>query len=235
MRVGQVAGPVERGEKGSWNKWEWLPSLIASSSYLGVIPETLGPMEDVDWVPVDVLGRAIGELVVNTGNEEGDGSKSQRQRPEAASRMEEFLGALKSKKTKPNTALNGFVTIYHTSNPHLTSFSHVLLPIIIHHLESHTNKSLKTISFTAWVDALENSTNQNPNSQSQSSDAAAEHNPATKLLTFFKELQDKATRFPDARSAVLETRETGKVSPSLRECESVGEEWMGLWMRQWGY
>lgn len=62
-RVGQVAGPTT-GE-GIWPKQEWLPSLIASSKHLGVLPDSLGPLETVDWVPVDKLSRVIVELAVD--------------------------------------------------------------------------------------------------------------------------------------------------------------------------
>ncbi|KND91935.1 Carboxylic acid reductase [Tolypocladium ophioglossoides CBS 100239] len=55
VRVGQIAGP--RGRKGLWNKQEFMPSLVASSVYLGVLPEHLGPGEEVDWLPIeDVAG-----------------------------------------------------------------------------------------------------------------------------------------------------------------------------------
>ncbi|KAI1073845.1 hypothetical protein F5B20DRAFT_478457 [Whalleya microplaca] len=62
-RVGQVAGPTK--EAGMWPKQEWLPSLIASSKYLGKLPATLGPSETVDWIPVDMLGKSIVELAMN--------------------------------------------------------------------------------------------------------------------------------------------------------------------------
>ncbi|KHO00565.1 Male sterility, NAD-binding protein [Metarhizium album ARSEF 1941] len=55
IRVGQIAGP--RGEKGKWNPQEFLPSLIASSVHLGLLPRELGPQSVVDWVPIeDVAG-----------------------------------------------------------------------------------------------------------------------------------------------------------------------------------
>ncbi|KAM4061584.1 male sterility protein [Hirsutella rhossiliensis] len=58
VRVGQVAGP--RGLKGMWNKQEYLPSLIASSVYLGVLPDSLGSGGVVDWTPVeDIAGLVL--------------------------------------------------------------------------------------------------------------------------------------------------------------------------------
>lgn len=61
-RVGQIAGPTTAA--GIWPKQEWLPSLIASSRYLGVLPSSLGRMDTVDWIPVDILGRVIVELAL---------------------------------------------------------------------------------------------------------------------------------------------------------------------------
>lgn len=62
-RIGQVAGPVDHGANGKWPDHEWVPSLVASSKYLGILPETLGPVENVDWVPVDRLTIILLELL----------------------------------------------------------------------------------------------------------------------------------------------------------------------------
>lgn len=66
-RVGQVAGPVH-GSRGMWNKQEWLPSLILSSRHLGNIPETLGVMETIDWIPIDLLSSIIFELALKSSS-----------------------------------------------------------------------------------------------------------------------------------------------------------------------
>ncbi|KAK5996265.1 Non-canonical non-ribosomal peptide synthetase FUB8-like protein [Cladobotryum mycophilum] len=55
IRVGLIVGP--RGEAGQWNKQEYIPSLVASSIHLGVLPDSLGPEDVIDWTPVeDVAG-----------------------------------------------------------------------------------------------------------------------------------------------------------------------------------
>ncbi|KAL8725823.1 MAG: hypothetical protein Q9166_007110 [cf. Caloplaca sp. 2 TL-2023] len=59
-RIGQIAGPVY--SSGIWNKREWLPSMIASSKYLGCIPSYLGPMDRIDWVPIDQVSQVAVEL-----------------------------------------------------------------------------------------------------------------------------------------------------------------------------
>ncbi|KAI2470044.1 acetyl-CoA synthetase-like protein [Annulohypoxylon bovei var. microspora] len=51
IRVGQIAG--SRYEKGLWNKQEWLPSIIASSVYLGVLPSNMGVFDIIDWVAIE--------------------------------------------------------------------------------------------------------------------------------------------------------------------------------------
>jgi thioester reductase-like protein len=60
IRVGQIAGP--EAERGVWNRQEWLPSLIASSVYLGVLPDSLGPMSTVDWTPIEGIAAMVLEV-----------------------------------------------------------------------------------------------------------------------------------------------------------------------------
>ncbi|KAI1419426.1 hypothetical protein F5Y12DRAFT_778076 [Xylaria sp. FL1777] len=57
IRVGQIAGPET--EAGFWNKQEWLPSIIASSLYLGALPANLGTFERVDWTPVESIAGLV--------------------------------------------------------------------------------------------------------------------------------------------------------------------------------
>ncbi|KAF3405471.1 Iterative polyketide synthase [Talaromyces pinophilus] len=62
MRVGQIAGPV-LSTAGIWNVQEWFPSLLASSKHLGLLPNSLGTMNSINWVPVDILARIIVQLL----------------------------------------------------------------------------------------------------------------------------------------------------------------------------
>ncbi|KAI4122400.1 MAG: hypothetical protein LQ338_005847 [Usnochroma carphineum] len=70
VRVGQLAGPVEK-KGGMWNPKEWLPSIVASSAYLGVLPDSLRSQDDVAWVPVDLAARALVELALSSSSSEG--------------------------------------------------------------------------------------------------------------------------------------------------------------------
>ncbi len=62
-RVGQIAGPINGAKPGLWNTAEWLPSLIMTSMSLGALPHDLGrELNKIDWMPVDLLAKALVEL-----------------------------------------------------------------------------------------------------------------------------------------------------------------------------
>ncbi|KAF0318408.1 Non-canonical non-ribosomal peptide synthetase [Colletotrichum sp. SAR11_59] len=60
VRVGQVAGP--QSKSGVWNRQEWLPTIIASSAYLGLLPKDLGAMGLVNWTPIEGIASLILEV-----------------------------------------------------------------------------------------------------------------------------------------------------------------------------
>ncbi|KAK4447368.1 hypothetical protein QBC34DRAFT_440122 [Podospora aff. communis PSN243] len=60
IRVGQIAGPMS--EKGFWNRQEWFPSIVASSVYLGMLPDNLGWLNTVDWTPIEGIAKEVLEV-----------------------------------------------------------------------------------------------------------------------------------------------------------------------------
>lgn len=60
IRVGQIAG--SRGEKGLWNKQEWLPSIVASSVKIGKLPDGIGGLSAVGWMPIEDVAAAVVEI-----------------------------------------------------------------------------------------------------------------------------------------------------------------------------
>ncbi|KAK3367615.1 hypothetical protein B0H63DRAFT_405312 [Podospora didyma] len=60
IRVGQIGGPAS--EKGYWNRQEWFPSIIASSLYLQLLPNSLGQMTTVDWTPIEGIAHLVLEV-----------------------------------------------------------------------------------------------------------------------------------------------------------------------------
>jgi thioester reductase-like protein len=99
-RVGQIAGPTT--SKGKWNESEWFPLILRSSMYLKALPSTLGPLEDVDWIPVDVLGRVIQELVIGCGISNVEITEDAKLEP----------------------------TVYHLVNPKRTTYAESILPCV---------------------------------------------------------------------------------------------------------
>lgn len=64
IRVGQIAGA--RTKEGTWNPQEFIPSLIASSVHMGMLPASLGPQDVVDWTPVeDIAGLVLDVAGIN--------------------------------------------------------------------------------------------------------------------------------------------------------------------------
>ena len=76
LRVGQLAGPLLHGQAGTWNRQEWVPSLLASSMFLKKVPATLGPVNEVDWVPMDLAAKIVVELLMDGPHEKSKGSKT---------------------------------------------------------------------------------------------------------------------------------------------------------------
>lgn len=63
VRIGQIAGAARTTS--GWNRHEWLPSLITTSAFLGVLPDRLvDGGNDVRWVPIDHLAKILVELAL---------------------------------------------------------------------------------------------------------------------------------------------------------------------------
>lgn len=202
IRVGQLCGSVCYGTQGQWPEQEWIPSTIKSSITLQSLPQTLGPTEVVDWVPVDTAARVIAEIAALRTEQEVSGS------------------------TRFNRRKGEQPQFYHIVNPRTSQWTD-LVPA----MRERMPEDVKVITFVDWVDLLKSHVNETGGLQK----VMEGQNPAGKLIDFFDNLQDRAIRFPHARSAQLETVQTLKVSPTLRDLAAVNPEWIDLWMRQWNW
>lgn len=202
-RVGQVAGPVLKQE-GMWSKQEWVPTIIASSKYLSLLPSTLGSMDLIDWIPVDLLGDIIVEL------------SSAAELPHAPK------NGFRAIECESSTT----IPVYHAVNPEFAVWAD-LLPLVREAL-SGSNVSGKAeitvVSWNEWVDAL---------AQSQSGAAEdVMQNPGLKLLDFFSGL--KVEKNDDADLVPrLDTEHSEMKSGTLAGLRPVGKEWMEIWLQQW--
>jgi thioester reductase-like protein len=130
-RVGQIAGPV-KSEHGAWNSSEWFPSLILSAKALTMVPETLGAMNRIDWLPVDLLSDMLVEAISRkpTTTSATDRSSYDAVPVQAA----EFL---------------------HFVNPHQVGWSN-----IVSELAAHMRPRPRVVSYDTWLRALANASEQ---------------------------------------------------------------------------
>ncbi|KAI0203901.1 hypothetical protein F4808DRAFT_449012 [Astrocystis sublimbata] len=92
IRVGQIAGSEDETHQGVWNKHEWIPSIIASSLYLGALPGDLGQKNYVDWMPVERVVSIIFEVAGTTGYFHGVNPKTTTW-TELAPAIQDFYGS----------------------------------------------------------------------------------------------------------------------------------------------
>ena len=245
-RLGQVAGPTT--QSGVWNQREWIPSLIASSVHLGKIPASLGSRDLIDWIPVDIAAQVIVDLTCESENhsrpeprQTGDspaqdtlcGTTSTAQdlsihdSSDLQSQVEQTtksrISDAESKIDQVQNSSKATAAVYNVVNPSTTTWP-TLVPII----KSACTVKLDVVSFPEWMAALQSS-GMNPYTDSDRTDI--EKNPALKLLQFLNTME----RQLEQPAAIFSTDETVKASNTLAELQSVGAEWTGNWMRQWGF
>lgn len=132
-RVGQIAGPT--GREGMWQKQEWLPSLVMSAKYLRMIPDSLGPLDVVDWIPVNLVAEIIGDL------------SSVKRR----STSDEGMNGVEQGKEE-----TAGPSVFHVVNPQKTTWQS-LLPIIQQHLSD-----VQVTDYSTWLAALRQSLSDGP-------------------------------------------------------------------------
>lgn len=130
-RVGQIAGPVEK-DQGRWNEAEWFPSLIRSSIYLGKLPSSLSAMGRMDWIPVDILAKALVETLL----EDDESTRSD-------SPVLQDAGEDKSAR------------FIHLLNPQQADWQH-----IIPHIQAVLSENLEIVSYEEWLGELQTSAEQ---------------------------------------------------------------------------
>lgn len=223
-RVGQLCGPVFHGTQGKWPPQEWVPSLIRSSIMLGRVPNSLGPASRLDWVPVDKAAQGLVDIATHflyalpqrSMDTATPAEQSREYYPRHHPRQR--LGHHRQRGSK--------ALFFHIVNPLNTSWS-ALLPAILEHLPP----SVQPCCFSSWVDKLHESIQTAKGFEGVDEGA----NPAAKLYDMFENLQDRAIRFPKALAPPFATDRMAEISPSIANLSAVSDEWMELFMRQWGW
>ena len=215
FRIGQVAGPVMI-EGSMWNRREWLPSLVASSLFIGKIPLSLGPNNKIGWIPVDNLSDIIMDLLGQVETTMHDLPME----PELANGTDP-IGTDRHDANRSVTSVPISPPVYNLVNPSSTNWQS-LLPTIQAH---YTSKPLETVTLREWVDALQSSVSNSDHVDTISA------NPAAKLLDFFKTLADREAE-PEPS---FDTTQATRASKTLRDLKAVSPEWMERWLKQWDF
>jgi thioester reductase-like protein len=124
LRVGQLCGSTVTGR---WNESEMWPIMFATSWHekMRCIPEFMG--KRVDWIPVDVAARAIGEVLLNRGSEAGEVKGSEKEE-------------------------EGRYEVYNIVNPHSIAWSELVL--MLRGSSPPESAKLEVVSMTEWVSRL---------------------------------------------------------------------------------
>ncbi|CBF83739.1 hypothetical protein AN2924.2 [Aspergillus nidulans FGSC A4] len=203
-RVGQVGGPIH-GD-GKWPERDWFPTLLRASEVMGVLPNSIGHFDDVDWLPVDSLSAALVTLALD-------------------------LDDLDTEQTGPKT--NKGAAYYHFTNPSVSSYPE-LIPAITRHLANGTSTmKLELVDTLAeWTERLAAWTPTSNGTDSGESKAVESYmTAATALLEFYQGLASNL----DQPNVMLDTTlTTGKI-PYLTTVGAVNESWIELWLDQWGF
>lgn len=214
-RIGQVAGPVVT-EGTMWNQREWLPSLIASSRFLGKIPTSLGPNNKIEWIPVDILSEIIMDFLLGQGEMILHSLPTQ---TDLANRSDhQISGGMAVAPAARSTP------VYNLVNPRSTTWQSLLPTILAYYAD--IGNPLEAVSLREWVDALQTSV-----SNVDRIDGTLSANPAAKLLDFFQTLAEREAE----PGPSFETTQATRASKTLRDLKPVSPEWMARWLKQWNF
>ncbi|KAG4438198.1 hypothetical protein IFR05_006322 [Cadophora sp. M221] len=113
--------------------------------------------------------------------------------------------------------------IFHLANPNASNWS-ALVPeiskIIQSSLTTDTANYMDIVPFITWFAKLEESSK-------AELDVDVDANPGIKILPFYRGMAEGASEVK------LDTTQSLQMSSTLRGLKPVGEEWMGIWLKQW--
>lgn len=227
-RIGQVAGPISR--RGMWNPKEWFPSLIHSSAFSKMLPGDLGPVQAVDWIPIDILAKRLVELALQSPHPRGKPrtnavpihetlSGHVKEAAQVTVQTSVYHGSRKSLDVEGAKEPPSHAEIYELVNPKRTDYLR-LLPAV----RSRLSPSVRIAPLEEWTEALASLANGN--------EADIKRNPAVKLVAFFQHLVEMKTK--GHAMVTLDAQNACRVSQTLTRLGPVEAEWMRGWMLEWG-
>lgn len=246
-RLGQIAGPVN-SKKGMWNKQEWFPSLLLSSKNLKKVPQSLGAMNTVDWIPVDRLADALTQDVLCCGDG-GHGDSEDDEAEDSEQEAESDRVSTGSASPKSGTATPASMDTTATSSTPASSICssnleedlsssskekgsldvlHFINPSTAQwsqdfapHIQKLLGEDVALVAFEEWVEELSR--------HAEKDDGDVQDTlPAVKLVDFFQDIARA-----DGKRPVFSLEQSLKESEGLQGLEAVSMEWLEHWWKQW--
>lgn len=203
---------------GVWPPRDWFPTLLRASETMGVLPNSLGHFNEVDWLPVDYLSGALVTLTVDR-----DLGVLGTDKPKT--------GGKRKRERKPEGSRSG-AAYYHLTNPPVSSYTD-LVPDIRRRLEK--GREIEVVeTLGEWTERLDEWTSSSERGGSIADggemDVESSMAAAAALLEFYQGL----ARDLDKPSVRLDMALTVKKIPALRDVGAVNEGWIERWLDQWG-
>ena len=129
----------------------------------------------------------------------------------------DVLDTVSSPSTNPPAPNNG-TQVFHIVNPHAASWHADFAPAVAAAL------GVQTVDFAEWLSALRTSADD----AIASGNIDLDGNPAIRLLEFYED-----TAVVDS-PRILTSLKAEDASPALKTVGPVGEEWLRVWLEQWG-
>ncbi|KAI6795683.1 acetyl-CoA synthetase-like protein [Hortaea werneckii] len=231
-RVGQITGPVN-SEKGMWSTNEWFPSMLLSCKALRAIPENLGSMDAMTWIPCDLLSTMLVDTILadrskSTSNEpasgtwlgvrmdepESDSSVDSRSSSECFSSSKEAVSSRTSlSSTAPGRAPSK-ATYLHFVNPNQAHWNEICRKVA-----RLVDEKADVVPLQQWVDAL---------ARVADSEDSISKLPAVRLVDFFRGIASK-----EAQKPVFSTISSTAHCEMLRDLPPVSVPWFKQWLKQW--
>lgn len=190
-----------------------IPSTIVRCGQLAG-PRDHGPeWNKHEWLPSIILtSRAMGVLPEQLGNQDTVDWVPIDLAARSVVEIAESRAAQIGHANGPHIAVN------HVVNPSTTSWTS-LVPSVQGALDQTTGAAPRVVPFNSWLEEL---------AATPKTAEEAEKKPGIKLLDFYQGLTSQAGGLP-----LLETKETAKLSETIRGMEAIDGALVTKWIRQW--
>ncbi|KAL8772288.1 MAG: hypothetical protein Q9209_002500 [Squamulea sp. 1 TL-2023] len=214
---------------------------------MGKLPSELGTMNRVDWIPVNLVAKILVELLFaareyrdfderalsaerycdKTSDELPSMDDASDVTPQKLSPLTLTADPAPNRPRTPTSPLQSPSTTFSALTPRSKTFNIVnpqitSYPSLIPFIQSSLATPLQITPLAEWLQVLRHASD---------TPAAVSNLPALKVISFIESF----LRPEEAPKGTLSTGEAVKYSQTMKDLTPVGENWVGVWMKQWGF